>query len=211
MRRLKKIGTVLVASALVLSFLFVQVPVSQAAKTGPVQKKAYLNFMGKSSSVSVSYLYGYSFTNAQTGAFRSKTKTISQKRFMHYVFQDINGDGVIELIVSNTRNTNESGRKVMICTYVNGKVVPVYCVGGLRNGVFTKGKQICFGFGGSDTETYAFAKLVGTTLKHVATYRKETVRSAGDKVSYRYYKNNKKIKKSQYQKALYGLSKAVEV
>ena len=212
MKKFKTFGSLFLAAALLIGMMQINVADCSAAKTGPVQRKAYLDFMGKNKSSKMPYLYGYSFRNAQTGAFKSKVKMFSQKAFMHYVFQDLNGDGVNEMVVSNIRDTNSTDRKVMICTYVNKKCVPVYCVGGLRNGIYAaKGNQICFGFGGSDTTTYVFSKLSGNKLKHVATYRQETVRKKGNKVAYCYYKNNKKTTKAQYKKAVAKLTTPLAV
>jgi hypothetical protein len=172
------------------------------AKTTGSVKTAYQNFMGKNKTISVDYINGYDFDNAQTGQFKTKAKKISLKKYTHYVFQDLNKDGVAELLVSNQRRSKEGCNTLLICTYKDGKVQPVLCIAGIRNGLYNaKGNKLCVRFGASDNDTYTFLKFNGTQMKHINTFRHEYYHVSGAKMVHNYYKNDKKVSKSSFKKA----------
>lgn len=176
-------------------------------------KSAYQKYTGQNKSITVDYLNGYDFEKAQTGKFVTSKKKISLKSFIRCKIQDVNGDNVPELILSNKNSYKSLSGKVLICTYKDGKVKPVFCVGGLRSGIYkAKGSSLCFGFGGSTEKTYVFTNLTkAATLKHVATYRHQTVREKGNKVTNNYYRNATKIKKAAFNKAAKKVGKEIQL
>lgn len=172
---------------------------AKAAQKSDSAKRAYETLMGSNKKVKVPFIDGYDYNNAQMGKFKTKTKSINMKPFIHYIYKDLDKDGTPELLVSNKK---DGYGRVMICTFMNGNVKPILCIDGIRSGIYTaSGNKLGIGFGASTAETYAFIKVAKGKMTHIATYCHESCHIAHGKMEHHYYKNGKKITSAKYKKA----------
>ena len=99
--------------------------------------------------------------------------TIEMKKLDGYEITDIDENGIPELIMFDNAESDDDicSYRLMLCTYENSEVKPIFAVKGMRDGAFlaTDGR-ICAHFGGSDFDENAFYKLDGTKVAYEGMY-----------------------------------------
>lgn len=203
----RKLRIICMCAGLVFFIAFFCGNIDVNAKSVKSTYKTY--FKNRNGKVKVEYMNGYDYDKNMCGKWKTKKKIFPLSMFTTYKIKDINGDKKPELLLSTRKTPYSMEDYVMICTYKKGKVVPVFCVGGLRGGIYTaKKNQICFIFGGSDCANMVFLKLKGTKLVRKTSYTRYTIK---DRVPYRkiYYKNKKRVKEAVYIKYMKCLKKQI--
>jgi hypothetical protein len=159
--------------------------------------KEYIKNIKKQPKVKVTYFDGYK-QSGKMKKLNTGKKTIDPSYFRYYAITDFNKDGVNDLLLSRYKTATGKG-KVFVLTYKLHKVVPLYYVKGIRQGVFkTTDKHLCFKVGNSSEKCAIMMELNydKLKLKYCTSYGK--VRKASGK-GYNYYTKNKKVKKKVYK------------
>lgn len=195
----RKVISLMVAFAVLASMMLAVLPQEEAVAGPPTDAYRALlkNLKG---TCKVPYYDGYKTNFYVKGAPKAKKKKIDLSYFRYYVIKDINRDGVNDLLLSRYKSTTGRG-KVLVVTYKNHTVVPVFYAKGIREGVFlASDNRFVFKFGNSSEKNCVFMKLDGDKLKlnHVVTYNR-IKKSSG---KFKYYKGKSSIKKKAYNKAL---------
>lgn len=182
------------------------------------EKKAYKKYFKQlDHKIKVPFVDGYSSSNMVEDGdcvywkpnWKAKKKKISLKQFKYYKYIKLTDENKYDLLLSNSKDAQGDGH-VLICRYIKGKVKPIFCVYGLRIGIYkTKDKQIVFYFGGSSIGQMVFNKIKGKHLKHSSVYSFTRVKNQTPYYNV-YYKGSKKIEESEYREANATLGKALK-
>lgn len=191
------LGTMILGAALMVGGI-ASVGV-HAAEKATSEKQSYTAFMKQSSKkVTCEYINGYDFDHATDGQWKTTNKSFKLSQFKNYKVQDLNADGSPELLMATSAKPYGEKQYVLIATMKDGKVKPVFCVAGLRSGLFSSNDgQICFGFGASDLINNVFLSLKEDKLSYVTGVTQVLEHTAKGDV-YTYKKDGNICKKEDF-------------
>lgn len=115
--------------------------------------------------------------NSKTGTYRVKLqnntyRTVYRKDYTYYRLLDINDDGVKELFLAQRQDASVGNGSILILTYRNKKIVPLYLFGTAAGGnylAYKKNRLVVY-VGYAGTWHYTILKLKKGKLKKTCSF-----------------------------------------